>query len=202
MKFFGSTKILRAPITATPPSVTEWVTATLEFWHKKWHLRLQTLQTFDLSDRNTERQKDRRQKKDKKGEKTKRPKKTKQKKLEDQKGSLILWCQGSFALLRCFSKGIWSQTFWISIIWEYYLQIQNLVTVRVQCSPQLCRQLTFAWRRRWLAWSWSRWRGWSCCWGRGWTGPLAPPPPLPPPPQVHFLPPEYVVINHNKIYSF
>ena len=28
----------------------DWVTATLEFWHKEWLLRLETLQTFDRHD--------------------------------------------------------------------------------------------------------------------------------------------------------
>ena len=30
--------------------LTHWLTATLEFWHKEWLLRLETLQTFDQSD--------------------------------------------------------------------------------------------------------------------------------------------------------
>ena len=32
------------------PFVPEWVTATLEFWHKEWLLRLETLQTFGQGD--------------------------------------------------------------------------------------------------------------------------------------------------------
>ena len=31
-------------------SLSHWVTATLEFWHKEWLLRLETLQTFDQHD--------------------------------------------------------------------------------------------------------------------------------------------------------
>ena len=58
--------------------VTHWLTATLEFWHKEWLLRLGTLETFDKSDKNTKRQK------------------TTEK---DQKESLVLRCKGSFALL-------------------------------------------------------------------------------------------------------
>ena len=31
-------------------SLDQWVTATFEFWHKEWLLRLETLQTFDQHD--------------------------------------------------------------------------------------------------------------------------------------------------------
>ena len=36
-------------LTLVSQSVTQWVSATLEFWHKECLLRLQTLQSFDQS---------------------------------------------------------------------------------------------------------------------------------------------------------
>ena len=68
-----------------------WLTANLEFGHTEWLLRLETLYTFDQGDVWTKRQKDK---------KTKR-----------QKESLILWCQGNFALLQCF-YGLGSMKNW------------------------------------------------------------------------------------------
>ena len=64
-------------------SVSDWLIATLEFRHKEWLSRLQTLQTFDQHDVWTKRQK---------------LKKTRKLKDKDQKECLILWCLGSFAL--------------------------------------------------------------------------------------------------------
>ena len=46
-------------------SVTGSLGATLEFWHKEWLLRLQTLQTFDQHDVQTKRQKDKKTKRQK-----------------------------------------------------------------------------------------------------------------------------------------
>ena len=82
--------------------------------HKVWLLRLETLQTFEQSDvwtkdKGTKKQtpkrefnivttkrqkiqKDKKDKKDNNGQKGK-----------DQKEILILWCQGTFALLQCFN---------------------------------------------------------------------------------------------------
>ena len=66
-------------LTLVTHSVDQWVSATLEFWHKEWLLRLQTLHTFDQSDVKTKRQKGKRQKRQKtqkrqKDDKTKRRK--------------------------------------------------------------------------------------------------------------------------------
>ena len=75
------------------PLVTDWVSVTLEFWHKYC---LETLQTYGQSDK-----------------KTKKTKKNK----KDKKGSWILWCQGSFALFWCFYLGnIMTQSFLICLI--------------------------------------------------------------------------------------
>ena len=65
--------------------VSDWVSAAFEFWLKESLLTLEALHPFDWSDVWTKRQKD---------------KKTKIRK--EQKETLILWCQGSFAPLRCF----------------------------------------------------------------------------------------------------
>ena len=69
-------------------------TATLEFWHKKCLLRLETKQTFDKSDKKTKNKKNRKSKRQK-------YKMTEiQKDKKDQKESLTLQCQGIFALLQ------------------------------------------------------------------------------------------------------
>ena len=82
----------------------QWVAATLEFQHKEWLLRFETWQ----KDKKTKRQKDKKTKrlKDKmtKRQKDKKAKLQNDKMKKRPKKSLILWCQGSFALLRCFDK--------------------------------------------------------------------------------------------------
>ena len=70
-----------------PLSPIHSLTANLEVGHKEWPLKLETLQIFDQLDKQTKRQKIKRQK------------------IKDKKTYtifLILWCQGSFTLLRCF----------------------------------------------------------------------------------------------------
>ena len=83
-------------------SVTDSVSATLEFWHKEWLLRLRTLQMFDQQGVQTKRQKDKKTTWQKDNmTKRQHDKKAKRQKYKDQE-SPILWRQGSFALLQCF----------------------------------------------------------------------------------------------------
>ena len=79
--------------------VSEWVSRWAEFrtsvasrlaslfGHKEWRLIPETLKTFDQRDVKRKRQKDKR--------------------IKRQKENSILWCKGSFALLRCFFFMIW-----------------------------------------------------------------------------------------------
>jgi len=68
--------LFSCPGSSIPDLGSQWLTATLEFWHKEWLLRLQTLQTFGRSDVQTKRQKDKKTiiQKDKKDKKTNRQK--------------------------------------------------------------------------------------------------------------------------------
>ena len=74
---YGITLLFSCPGSSIPDlgqwvthSLTHSLTATLEFWHKEWLLRVETLQTFDQSDVQTKRQKEKRQK-DKKAKRNK-----------------------------------------------------------------------------------------------------------------------------------
>ena len=65
---FNLLKVFSCPGSSIPDLgqwVGGWVTATLEFWHKEWLLRLETLQTFDQSVVKTKRQKDKKTKRQK-----------------------------------------------------------------------------------------------------------------------------------------
>ena len=113
---------LLSPILAVLVKTWPWsVSQSVNQWVSECHFRISTqrvtFETWDPSDiwlewrldeetkrkkyKNTERQKHKKTKgqKDKKTKRSKRPKK-----------SLILWCQGSFALLRCFFSS--SHPFW------------------------------------------------------------------------------------------
>ena len=103
--------------------VSEWVTATLEFRHKEGLSKLETFQTSDQSDVQTKRQK-KTKKQHKKTKKKKwiqrKKKRRKHKKKKDswqRPKSLILWRQGSFALLNCFSvtKKLY---FWVTVLYR------------------------------------------------------------------------------------
>ena len=74
--------------------VSEWVSATLEFGHIEWVLTLQTLRHLVrvlCPNQKTN---------DKKAQRLKRQG------TKGQKESFILWCQGSYALLRCFLRAM------------------------------------------------------------------------------------------------
>ena len=71
-------------LTLISQSVSQWLSATLEFWHKEWLLRLQTFQTFDQSHVKTKRQKDLKAKRQK-DKTTKRQKDKKTKRQKDKK---------------------------------------------------------------------------------------------------------------------
>ena len=83
------------PGSSIPDLGGEWLTATLEFQHKEWLLRLETLQSFE-KDKKTKRQndkkkkteKDRKRQRDKKDKKDKIQNKTKRRKHEKTKRQL------------------------------------------------------------------------------------------------------------------
>ena len=74
-------------------SLCHWVAATLEFWHKEWLLRLETIQTFDQGVKKTKRQKD-------KTTKTQKDKNTKGQKDKKTKTKKRVWYYDIMALLR------------------------------------------------------------------------------------------------------
>ena len=73
-------------LTLVTDSLTDWLTATLEFWHQEWLLRLETHHTFDQSDVWTKWQKD----KETKRQKDKKTKRQKDKNTKWQKDKKII----------------------------------------------------------------------------------------------------------------
>ena len=83
-------------LTLVSDSLTHWVGATLEFWHKEWLLRLEILQTFDQSDvywtsrLGMKRQNDKKTKRQKE-KKTKRQKHRHRRNVTSHHSSSLLW---------------------------------------------------------------------------------------------------------------